>query len=75
MGYFLFSSQYLIPVNFHLDWPLEVRGTLNELYQLPFGKNGKPFFIAGPYDNVEQILQQLETTVGQGNYDFLIGLP
>src|SRR5579871_5260935 len=22
MGYFLFSSQYLIPVNFHLDWPL-----------------------------------------------------
>ncbi len=47
------------------------RGELEEPYQLTFGKDGKPFFIAGPYDNVARILKQLEKTAGPGNYDFL----
>jgi len=50
------------------------RGELEEPYQLTFGKNGKPFFIAGPHDNSARILKQLEKTVGPGNYDFLAPL-
>jgi len=50
---------------------LAPRGELEEPYQLTFGKDGKPLFIAGPYDNVARILKQLEKTAGPGNYDFL----
>ena len=61
------------------DWAqsqyvLEPRGELEESYQLTFGKNGKPFFISGPYDNVEQIIKQLDKTAGPGNYDVLMNL-
>jgi hypothetical protein len=50
---------------------LAPRGELAETYKLTFGKNGKPFFIAGPYDNVARILKQLEKTAGAGNFDFM----
>lgn len=49
---------------------LEPRGELEEPYNITFGKNGKPFFIAGPNDNVARVLRQLEKTAGPGNYDF-----
>ena len=39
---------------------LAPRGELEEPYELTFGKNGKPFFIAGPHDNATHILKQLE---------------
>jgi hypothetical protein len=39
------------------------------------GKNGKPFFCSGPYDNVPRIMAQLESAVGPGGFDFLIGIP
>lgn len=44
---------------------LEERGTLPPC-EVTFGKDGKPFFIAGPNDNAEAILRQLERTVGLG---------
>jgi len=47
------------------------RGELEEPYQLTFGKDGKPFFISGPLDNVERILRQLDKTAGPGNYHYL----
>jgi hypothetical protein len=50
---------------------LEPRGELAEAEHLTFGKNGKPFFIAGPRDNVARVLRQLEKTAGPGNFDFL----
>jgi hypothetical protein len=50
---------------------LAPRGELEEPYQLTFGKDGKPFFIAGPYDNIPRILKQLEKTAGAGNYHYL----
>ncbi len=59
------QSQYL----------LAPRGELPEPYELEFGRNGKPFFIAGPYDNAKQILKQLEQTAGPGNFDFLTMVP
>jgi hypothetical protein len=53
---------------------LAPRGELDEPYDLTFGKNGKPFFVAGPYDNAAHILKQLEKTAGPGNYDYLVPL-
>jgi len=53
---------------------LAPRGELEEPYQLTFGRNGKPFFVAGPYDNARLILKQLEKTAGPGNYDYLVAM-
>jgi hypothetical protein len=39
--------------------------------KVKFGKDGKPFFISGPHDNVDAILRQLARTAGEGNYHFL----
>jgi len=36
-----------------------------------FGLEGKPFFVAGPYDDVDAILGQLERTAGGGNYHYI----
>jgi len=36
-----------------------------------FGKDGKPFFVAGPHDNVQAIMRQLARTAGEGNFDYL----
>jgi hypothetical protein len=38
------------------------------------GPNGKPFFVNGPHDDVDRILAQLRRVVGDGNFDYLIGL-
>ena len=35
------------------------------------GKDGKPLFISGPYDNVDSILNTLIKNVGEGGYEFL----
>lgn len=34
------------------------------------GSDGKPFFVAGPFDDVPRVLAQLERAVGAGNYTF-----
>ena len=51
---------------------LAPRGELAESYDLTFGRNGKPFFIAGPRDNAQRIIKQLEKTAGIGNFDYLM---
>lgn len=35
------------------------------------GDDGKPFFVNGPYDDIERILRVLNRKVGKGNYHFL----
>ncbi|MBI4647792.1 MAG: hypothetical protein HY738_14685 [Bacteroidia bacterium] len=40
--------------------------------KIEFGCNGKPMFIQGPDDNVNDILATLNKIVGKGNYDFTI---
>ncbi len=40
---------------------------------LKFGKDGKPFFIAGPNDNAGQIIARLERTAGPGNFEVMLG--
>ncbi|MFW6158664.1 MAG: hypothetical protein ACOC8E_04835 [Planctomycetota bacterium] len=38
---------------------------------IEFGKDGRPFYVSGPHDDVEQIVRTLDETAGPGNYDFL----
>lgn len=40
-----------------------------------FGRNGKPFYMAGPHDDAARVVRQLERAVGAGNFDFVIGAP
>ena len=35
------------------------------------GKDGQPFFIAGPYDNPDRIMRILDRKVGRENYHFI----
>ena len=37
-----------------------------------FGKDGEPFYITGPHDNVNAILDQLLRTAGPDNFHFLV---
>lgn len=38
------------------------------------GPNGRPVYVAGPYDDVARIVRQLDEGVGPGNYDCVIVL-
>lgn len=40
--------------------------------RVEFGKDGKPFYVSGPYDNADRIIQQLTRTAGEGNFDYLM---
>lgn len=48
------------------EWDGEVK--------LEFGKNGKPFYTSGPYDNSASIINTLNKSVGEGNYNCMIGM-
>lgn len=39
---------------------------------VPLGKDGKPFYIAGPRDNARKIVVQLNRAVGEGNFHFIV---
>jgi hypothetical protein len=41
---------------------------------LKFGRDGSPFFIAGPYDNASKIVRTIEQATGARNFDFLAPL-
>ncbi|MCU0448147.1 MAG: hypothetical protein MUE85_24870 [Microscillaceae bacterium] len=58
------------------DWAI-TKYFLNEdlitdgIDDIEFGKNGRPIFINGPFDNIKLVLATLNRTVGEGNYDFV----
>ncbi len=42
-----------------------------------FGRDGKPFYVSGPYDDERKskfVLDTLSRTAGQGNFDYVINL-
>jgi hypothetical protein len=41
---------------------------------VPLGRDGKPFFVAGPYDSAQRIVAQLTRTAGPGNFDYFVPL-
>lgn len=40
-----------------------------------FGRDGKPFYVAGPHDNPDRVIRTLEQSVGEDNFHFLAGVP
>jgi len=41
-------------------------------FDVEFGKDGKPMYIAGPDDNVDHVMKQLSKKVGEGNFHYLL---
>lgn len=39
---------------------------------ITFGKDGKPFYVSGPYDDPRPVIRTLERAVGPGNFDYLM---
>jgi hypothetical protein len=37
------------------------------------GRDGKPFYVNGPHDNPKKIMETLNKSRGEGNFDFMIG--
>jgi hypothetical protein len=42
--------------------------------RVPLGKDGKPFFVAGPHDDARKILAKLEKAVGRDGFHFIMPL-
>ena len=40
---------------------------------ITFGKDGKPLYVSGPYEDPRPVIRTLERTVGRGNFEFLVG--
>lgn len=38
---------------------------------IEFGRDGKPYYITGPYDQADRFIKILQKTVGDGNFDYL----
>ena len=53
---------------------LEPKERLGSLPYVEFGKDGKPFYISGPNDDAEYVLETLSQNVGEGNYDSMLGI-
>ncbi|MEO1401136.1 MAG: DNA-binding response regulator [Cyanobacteria bacterium J06635_1] len=45
---------------------------LENLPPLEFGKDGKPYYVSGPYDNPDKIIAKLTNSVGEGNFQYVI---
>jgi hypothetical protein len=45
---------------------------LPRVHGVEFGKDGKPLFIAGPYDDARGIVDKLTRTAGPGNFDYIV---
>ena len=53
------------------QYVLEEKNSVEPCEDIEFGKDGRPFSIAGPDDDVEYIMRQLDSAVGEGNFDFI----
>jgi len=42
-----------------------------DLIDIEFGRNGRPFYIAGPYDKPAEVRQKLEKAVGADGFEFV----
>ncbi len=55
------------------QYVLEDINSIEPCEDIEFGKDGKPFYVSGPYDDVEYITRQLQSKAGDGNFDFVVG--
>ncbi|MEM9542497.1 MAG: DNA-binding response regulator [Cyanobacteria bacterium P01_E01_bin.42] len=49
-------------------------GQWETILPLQFGRQGKPLYINGPYDDTRQIIKILRDNVGCGNFDYILGI-
>jgi hypothetical protein len=42
--------------------------------EIPLGRDGKPFFVSGPYDNVDRIMDKLTRKLGPDGFHYMIGI-
>ncbi len=45
-----------------------------EYVDIEFGKDGKPFYISGPHDDIEKIAKTLDKSVGKDNYEITVNM-
>lgn len=50
---------------------LDERSTYEAMKDIEFGHEGKPLYVAGPYDDPDRIIEQLDRTAGPGNYHYI----
>jgi hypothetical protein len=50
-------------------------GSWDEKSAITFGRDGRPFFVQGPHDNPRAVIRTLTASVGEGNFDVLLGGP
>ena len=65
-----FSAQFGFKPNkdFKLSqYVLKDRDAIKPGENVEFGKNGRPFYIAGPDDNVQYVMRQLQSRAGRGD--------
>jgi len=62
-----FNPQKDFTVTEHL---LDPELITDEIDEIEFGKDGKPFYISGPDDNIPLIIGILEKNVGKDNYHY-----
>jgi hypothetical protein len=60
----------------HPDFTLARRalGSWEEPSAITFGRDGKPFYLNGPYEDPQRVLAALERAVGRGGFDFAVSL-
>lgn len=44
----------------------------DDIDNIEFGKDGKPFYVAGPHDNAKFIINTIRRKVGDGNFHYII---
>ncbi len=48
-------------------------GKWDGIIRIECGRDGKPFYVSGPHDNPQKIMETLTKSRGEGNFDFMIG--
>ncbi len=59
------------------DMMLDMPDAHPRVDHVAFGRDGKPFYMSGPYDDERKrkfVFDTLMRTAGEGNFDFIIGL-
>lgn len=46
-------------------------GPWDGVCDIEFGRNGKPFYMSGPYDDQRRIMRKLRRAVGDGGFDYM----
>lgn len=71
------SVEYARPLEFdpHPDFEATAShlGSWTEPSTIEFGRDGKPHYVEGPYDNANRILETLSRTLGRDQFLFLVG--